>query len=75
VVDGVTGLLVPYEGSAGAPGDPARFARDFAERVNRLLADPALAEQFGKAGRERALARFSWPAIAAQTATLYRELP
>jgi len=74
VADGVTGLLVPFEGSGGAPSDPARFAADFAERVNRLLADPALAERFGKAGRQRALDEFSWPAIAGQTARLYAEL-
>jgi alpha-maltose-1-phosphate synthase len=74
VEDGVTGLLVPFEGSAGAPADPARFAADFAERVNRLLADPALAERMGKAGRQRALDEFSWPAIAGQTARLYAEL-
>jgi starch synthase len=74
VADGVTGLLVPFEGSGGAPTDPARFAADFAERVNQLLADPALAERFGKAGRQRALDEFSWPAIAGQTARLYAEL-
>ena len=74
VADGVTGLLVPFEGSGGAPSDPARFAADFAERVNRLLADPAEAERFGKAGRQRALDEFSWPAIAGQTARLYAEL-
>jgi alpha-maltose-1-phosphate synthase len=74
VADGATGLLVPFEGSGGAPTDPARFAADFAERVNQLLADPALAERFGKAGRQRALDEFSWPAIAGQTARLYAEL-
>ena len=31
--------------------DPERFARDIAERVNELLADPARAERMGKAGR------------------------
>ncbi|HYT26169.1 MAG TPA: glycosyltransferase, partial [Actinomycetota bacterium] len=68
------GLLVPFEGSGGAPRDPERFAADFAERVNRLLADPDQAERFGKAGRRRALDEFSWPAIAGQTARLYEEL-
>ena len=74
VADGVTGLLVPFEGSGGAPSDPARFAADFAERVNRLLADPALAERFGKAGRQRAVEHFSWSAIAERTTDLYRNL-
>ncbi len=74
VADGVTGLLVPFEGEAGAPADPDRFAADLAERVNRLLADPAAAERFGKAGRRRAVDEFGWPAIAEQTVGLYREL-
>ena len=43
VVDGETGFLVPIEpgdDGTGAPRDPARFAADFAERVNALIADP-----------------------------------
>jgi alpha-maltose-1-phosphate synthase len=71
----VTGLLVPLElrtDGSGEPVDPAGFARDFAERVNRLLVDPAEAERFGRAGRERAVAEFSWTAIAEQVVELYR---
>ena len=74
VDDGVTGLLVPFEPStegALAPADPVRFARDLAERVNELLADPARAARFGRAGRERVVEQFSWSAIAAETAALY----
>ena len=44
VVDGETGFLVPIEpgdDGTGAPRDPAKFAADFAERVNALIADPA----------------------------------
>jgi alpha-maltose-1-phosphate synthase len=75
VADGVTGLLVPFESDgAGAARDPRAFARDIASRVNRLLADPDLAERFGRAGRRRAVEEFGWNAIAAQTAALYREL-
>ena len=44
-----------------------KFAADFAQRVNALIADPAKAAQFGKAGRKRALEAFAWPAIAEQT--------
>ena len=43
VVDGETGYLVPIEpgdDGTGAPRDPQRFAADFAERVNALVADP-----------------------------------
>jgi starch synthase len=77
VVDGETGFLVPIEPGAdgtGAPKDPAKFAADFAQRVNALIADPAKAEQFGKAGRKRAVEAFAWPAIAEQTSHLYRDL-
>jgi len=75
VADGETGLLVPFESNgADGPRDPDRFAADIAERVNRLLADPELAERMGRAGRRRAVAEFSWSAIAAETAALYAEL-
>ncbi|HEX3542639.1 MAG TPA: glycosyltransferase, partial [Acidimicrobiales bacterium] len=65
VVDGETGYLVP-------PGP--KFVPTLAERINALLADPALARRFGEAGRRRVLERFTWPAIAAATADLYRHL-
>jgi alpha-maltose-1-phosphate synthase len=77
VVDGETGLLVPFDDfdpETREPRDPQRFAADIAEMVNRLLGDPALAERFGKAGRERAVEKFSWSAIAEQTLALYRSL-
>jgi starch synthase len=75
VADGVTGLLVPFSSDgSGAARDPRGFAHDIAVRVNRLLADPALAERFGKAGRRRAVEEFGWDAIAAQTVALYRDL-
>jgi starch synthase len=64
VVDaGVTGLLVP-------PQDPASLA----DALNLLLRDPGRADAMGLAGRERAVAEFSWEAVAAQTAGLYSEL-
>jgi starch synthase len=77
VADGETGLLVPfddYDPETREPRDPARFAADIAERVNRLLADPALAERFGRAGRVRAVEQFDWAAIAEQTLALYRSV-
>jgi alpha-maltose-1-phosphate synthase len=69
VVDGETGLLVPFD-----PDDTPRFEAEFASRVNELVADPARAEAMGKAGRERAVASFDWAAIADQTVALYRSL-
>ncbi len=77
VEDGKTGYLVHFESDGtpmGAPKDREAFARAFAARVNELCADPARAAAFGKAGRARVEATFSWSAIAKQTADLYRSL-
>jgi starch synthase len=77
VEDGVTGLLVPFEprdDGTQEPLDPDRFAADFAAAVNELLADPARAEEMGRAGRRRAVELFSWPAIARETVAVYEEL-
>jgi starch synthase len=77
VEDGVTGLLVPFEprdDGSREPVDPDRFAGDIANRVNELLSDPPKAEAFGEAGRHRAVDRFGWPAIAAETLSLYERL-
>ena len=56
------------------PVDPARFEADLADAVNRLMADGSLREGMGRAGRDRAVARFSWSAIADQTVALYQTL-
>lgn len=69
VDDGRTGLLVHYE-----EADPAGFAAGLAARMAELLADPARAAAMGAAGRERVLAEFGWPAIAAQTVEVYRSV-
>ncbi len=74
VVDGETGLLVPFEPVAGSiePRDPAGFAAGIAERVNALVADPERAAAMGRAGRERAVREFDWARIAEQTSAVYR---
>jgi starch synthase len=69
VDDGRTGLLVPYD-----PDDPDAFASGLAARISELLADPARAAAMGAAGRERVLAEFGWPAIAAQTVDVYSRI-
>jgi len=77
VVHGETGFLVPVEQmkeSPFEPLEPEKFARDLAARVNELMADPELRARFGKAGRKRAEEKFSWHAIAQQTADLYASL-
>lgn len=63
VADGVTGLLVPAD-------DPSSLA----SALNALLGDAARASAMGSAGRERAVAEFSWAAVAAQTADLYAKV-
>ncbi len=77
VVDGETGFLVPIDQMNESPfesRDPEKFARDLASRINQLMADPALCEKFGRAGRRRAEEKFGWPAIALETKALYEEL-
>jgi len=71
-----TGLLVSFDADplTGFPLDAARFARDLAAPIARLMADPALCAKFGAAGRKRVQETFSWQAIAAQTVDLYRGL-
>jgi len=77
VVDGETGFLVPLEQMTESPFeplDPQKFSRDLAGKINILMANPELREKFGKAGRKRALEKFSWSAIAAETKKLYESL-
>ena len=77
VVEGETGYLVPIdqmEESPFEPRDPEKFARDLAARINQLMADPALCEKFGRAGRKRAEEKFGWPAVALETKALYERL-
>jgi D-inositol-3-phosphate glycosyltransferase len=61
VVDpGVTGLLA-------RPQDPV----DLADKINMLLADPGMAREMGRAGRERVLTTFSWEAVADRLEEVY----
>jgi alpha-maltose-1-phosphate synthase len=69
VVDGDTGLLVPYD-----EADPRGFEAAFAARVNELVSDPERATAMGRAGRERAVSSFDWRAIARETVGVYEEL-
>jgi glycosyltransferase involved in cell wall biosynthesis len=62
VEDGVTGLRVP-------PNDPAVLR----EAIQKLLADGDLRLRLGRAGREVARERFSWPASSEETRRAYRD--
>jgi starch synthase len=77
VVDGETGVLVPVAlrtDDPMLPVDPDAFEADLAAAVNRLMADASLRQRMGRAGRARAVERFSWSSIAEQTVELYRSL-
>jgi starch synthase len=69
VVEGETGYLVDYDAD-----QIETFISALAARVDELLRDPDLANRMGKAGRERVLRHFGWPAIAARTVDLYDSL-
>jgi len=69
VVEGVTGYLVDYDADR-----TERFTTELAGRIAELLSDPARARKMGKAGRDRAVKQFGWPAIATRTVELYDKL-
>ena len=77
VVPGGTGLLVPIEQASdgtGTPLDPDRYVADFATALNEMVSDPVRAAEMGRAGRARAIADFSWGAIAERTVEVYRSV-
>ncbi|GIE74632.1 glycogen synthase [Actinoplanes philippinensis] len=77
VADGETGLLVGIEqlqDGTGTPVDPERFVADLAATLTRVLNDPQLAERMGRAGRRRAVEKFSWSRIAEDTLEIYRSV-
>ncbi|HEX5336565.1 MAG TPA: glycogen synthase [Propionicimonas sp.] len=74
VVDGETGTLVAYDPKrAGDPAFVADFEAKFAAEINRITRDPALAERYGKAGRQRCIDEFSWEKIAKETVAVYEK--
>jgi starch synthase len=77
VVDGETGLLVPIDQATdgtGTPLDPDQYVADFAAALTSVLTDTQRAARMGRAGRERAIAAFSWQTIAERTRQLYEAL-
>ncbi|MDO5677448.1 MAG: glycogen synthase [Propionibacteriaceae bacterium] len=74
VVDGETGLLVPYNpAEAEDPAYVAAFEESFAQRINQVTRDADLADRFGKAGRQRCIDEFSWAKIAQETVDVYQK--
>jgi alpha-maltose-1-phosphate synthase len=69
IADGITGLLVHYDAY-----DPAGYQTGLAKAVNELVADPARAERYGRAGRQRCIEEFSWAHVAEQTLDIYRKV-
>ena len=69
VDDGVTGSLVPYDADDGVG-----YQAGIAKAVNALIADPERAERYGRAGRQRCIAEFSWAQIAQQTLEIYQKV-
>ena len=63
IIDGETGLLV----------EPVK-PKIIAEAVNKLLANPRMAEEFGRNGRKRVEDFFSWTSIAEKTEKLYNDV-
>lgn len=63
IADGLTGLLVP-------PGDPAALA----EACRTILQDGALADQFGAAGRQRAVERYAWSGLTGRYVEVFQSL-
>lgn len=69
VVEGETGYLVDYDVDR-----PTTFTTALAARIQELLSDPVRAAAMGKAGRQRVVEHFGWPAIASRTVQLYNSL-
>lgn len=77
VVEGQTGLLVPFEpmnASSSEPRDPEKFSKDLAHAINSLVSSPERTRRMGAKSRERVEKYFSWESIARQTLEFYREL-
>jgi len=77
VVDGETGLLVPFEPVGNGLSDPLqpdKYARDLAGAINTLMRDPQRRRHMGAAARRRVEAHFGWNRIAEQTVHVYEEV-
>jgi glycosyltransferase involved in cell wall biosynthesis len=62
VDEGRDGLLAPPRPEA------------LADRINRLLDEPALRAEMGRRGREKVRASYTWPRLAEKTEAVYRQV-
>jgi starch synthase len=69
VSHGSTGELIDY-----TEHDIPAFERSISEAITRLMNDPERLKQYGIAGRERAIKKFGWDAVAATTLALYQSV-
>jgi len=77
VVHNETGILIPVEQQKEAPFEPVnpdKFAKDLADGINKVIADPALRKSMAEKGRKRVEEHFDWIAIAKQVEELYKSL-
>ena len=77
VVHNETGILVPVEQQKEAPFEPVnpdKFAKDLADGINKVIADPVLRKSMAEKGRKRVEDHFDWIAIAKQVEELYKSL-
>jgi glycosyltransferase involved in cell wall biosynthesis len=77
IVNGKTGVLVPFKRKSAdnaEPADPKKFALDLAAAVNSVLSSKAKMKQMGLESRKRVVEHFSWKSIAAKTLEFYKEL-
>jgi starch synthase len=77
VLDGETGLLVPFVPRGPIdfePKDPEGFALGLAKAMNVLLDDPAKRKAMAAKARKRVEDHFSWTQVARRTHEFYEEL-
>jgi alpha-maltose-1-phosphate synthase len=77
VVDGQTGVLVPFEPTDSqnpAPRDPVAFSRSLAEVIDRLLGSPDTIAEMGRKARQRVIDHYNWKRVAERTLDFYQEL-
>jgi glycosyltransferase involved in cell wall biosynthesis len=77
VVEGETGLLVPFEPistSSSEPRDPKKFSKDLADAINSLVSSPEKIREMSVKARERVEKCYSWKSIACRTLEFYKKL-